>query len=41
MNAGKEFGFPCTWLGPALTGFSEAEDSSLIYHSFVRFIKSK
>ena len=41
MNARKEFGFPCTGLGLALAGFSEAEGSSLIYCSFVRFIKSK
>lgn len=41
INAGKEFGFPGTWLGPAPAGFSEAEDSSLIYPPFVRFTKSK
>lgn len=39
MNAGKEFGSPCTWLGPTRAGFSEAEDSSLIHHSLLDLLK--
>lgn len=39
MNAEKEFGSPRTWLGPTLAGFSEPEDSSLIYHSLLDLLK--